>query len=340
MNSRDITEKINKMQENIQFSGTIYARSKEILLTESYGYANRPEKIRNQTSTRYGIASGCKIFTAVAICQLVEEGKISFDSKLKECLDIDFIHFDHEVTIHHLLTHTSGIPDYFDEEEMEDYEELWVSTPMYGIRELKDFLPLFQNKKMKSVPGGSFYYNNAGYIVLGLIVEHVSGMAFSDYIEQSIFQRAGMIDSGYFEMDALPERVALGYIKKPNGMWKTNIYSLPAKSASDGGAYVTAEDMIHFWDALMNDKLLSKNMTQILLKPMTLVDEDIYYGYGNYIEKNEHGVVKFILMGYDPGVNFRCVHYPDTQLTIAVCSNESEGAYEMIKEIENLILTS
>lgn len=335
---KNVMSNIEKIQMDIGFSGTFYVKSKEKVLTGSYGFANRSEKIKNQTNTRYSIASGCKIFTSVAICQLVEDGKITFNTKVKECLDINFPHFDEEVTIHHLLTHTSGIPDYFDEDEMDDYEELWVSTPMYHIRKLKDFLPLFQNMKMKADVGGSFNYNNSAYIVLGLIVEQVSGLEFGDYIEKYIFQKIGMTESGYFEMDELPERVALGYIEKPNGSWKTNIYSLPVKSASDGGAYVTAKDMIVFWDALTAHQLLSEEMTRTLLTPHTEVAEDIYYGYGGYMETNQNGVVKYILMGYDPGINFRTVHYPNRHLTIVVCSNKSEGAFNMIKGIENIIL--
>ncbi|QVY59684.1 serine hydrolase domain-containing protein [Cytobacillus gottheilii] len=334
MKKSDLLEKINKTAHKIKFSGTFYVKSKVLSLTESYGYANRSEKIKNQSKTRYGIASGCKIFTAIAICQLVEEGKISFSSKLNECIDIDFPYFDQNVTIQQLLTHTSGIPDYFDEEEMDNYEELWVTTPMYHIRDLQDFLPLFQNKKMQDAAGSTFHYNNAGYIVLGLIVEKVSGLTFSDYIERFVFQKAGMMESGYFEMDELPAKVALGYVKKPDGGWKTNTYSLPAKSASDGGAYVTAEDMIHFWEALLNGQLLTPEMTQTLLKSTAEIDEDLFYGYGVYILKEEEAVVKYILMGYDPGVNFRSVYYPDKQLSIVVCSNESDGAYEILKEIE------
>lgn len=338
MNSRESMSRIEEVQGNIQFSGTFYAKSKENVLTGNYGFANRSEKSDNQTNTRYSIASGCKIFTSIAICQLIEKGKISFDTKIKEFLNIDFPHFDEGITIHHLLTHTSGMPDYFDEDEMDDYEELWISTPMYHIRALKDFLPLFKNKKMKTSVGNSFHYNNSGYIVLGLIVEQISGLVFSDYVQEFIFQKAGMIDSGYFEMDELPERVALGYIQKPNGEWKTNIYSLPVKSASDGGAYVTAKDMITFWDTLMNYQILSKEMTQILLTPRAKVIDDIYYGYGGYMEINGSGVEKYILMGYDPGVNFRSVYYPKTCLSIVVCSNKSDGAYEMLKVIENVIL--
>src|SRR5699024_4983410 len=120
----------------------------------------------------------------------------------------------------------------------------------------------------------------------------------------------------------------------------TNIYSLPAKGGPDGGAYVTVEDRAKFWQALMSYQLLSKGMTQTLLMPRVTVvaDEDIYYGYGGYMELGRNKEVdKYIQMGYDPGVNFREVYYPDTGTVIVVCSNEEEGAYELLKEIEQFI---
>ena len=233
-----------------------------------------------------------------------------------------------------MLTHTSGIPDYFDEDEMDDYEALWIHRPMYHIRRLNDFLPLFQNEKMKHAAGSTFHYNNAGYIVLGLVIEQASGQAFSDYVERFIFNKAVMRDSGYFEMDALPKNAAIGYIEKPNGGYKTNVYSVPAKGGSDGGAYVTVHDFAHLWEALTNHKLLSKKMTDKLLAPQIQVAEDIYYGYGLYMEINQDEIVKYILMGYDPGINFRAVFYPKHSLHAIVCSNKTDGAYEMISEIQ------
>src|SRR5699024_12100183 len=101
------------------------------------------DKIANQLDTRFAIASGCKIFTSVAICMLVEAGEFSFDSKLKEIIDIEFPNFDDDITIHHLLTHTSGVYDYFNVVIMEDFEELWICRTMYNIRYPKDFLPIF-----------------------------------------------------------------------------------------------------------------------------------------------------------------------------------------------------
>lgn len=336
----NIIERISVVQSNNLFSGTaLVIENKDVLAEISYGYANRSERLTNKTSTRYGIASGCKLFTGIAICQLIEAGKLSFESKLMDCLDVNFPNFDEEISIHHLLTHTSGIPDYFDEEVMENFEELWVERPMYQIRNLKDFLPLFQDKPMKLKVGERFHYNNAGYILLGLIVEQASQLNFTEYVEANIFRIAGMEESGYFEFDALPSSTAIGYIDYPNGTWKTNIYSLPAKGGSDGGAFITVHDMTKLWDALMNNLLLSEAYTQQLLNQHTRTNEDNnFYGYGIWIEILKADTLKYHVMGYDPGVSFHSAFYPENSIKVVVCSNKSDGAYGIMKEIEDVIL--
>ncbi|KRE41828.1 penicillin-binding protein [Paenibacillus sp. Soil522] len=326
--------------DNKDFSGTILVKKDKGILTElSFGFANRSEQLKNNTFTRYGIASGCKLFTAIAICQLVEERKLSFDSKLKECLDFNFPNFEDEITIHHLLTHTSGIPDYFDEEVMDDFEELWVENPMYRIRSLKDFLPLFQYQAMRFKVGERFHYNNAGYILLGLIVEQASQLNFDEYIQKNIFKRAGMEDSGYFELDALPPNTAQGYIDNHDGNWRTNIYSLPVKGGSDGGAFVTVNDMVKLWEALINNLLLSEVYTLQLLTPHVQKEDDDFYGYGVWIKKMKNDtILKYHVMGYDPGVNFHSAFYPGESIKVAVCSNKSTGAFDIMAAIENEIV--
>ncbi|MGE8207846.1 serine hydrolase domain-containing protein [Heyndrickxia sp. NPDC080065] len=336
----NILNRITAIQGQNNFSGSILVKKGNDVLTEiSYDYANRSEQIENKTFTRYGIASGCKLFTSIAICQLVEAGKLSFETKLEDCLNVSFPNFDEDITVHHLLTHTSGIPDYFDEEVMGDFEELWVKTPMNLMRTLKDFLPLLQNQPMKLTVGEKFQYNNAGYILLGLIVEQVSQLQFADYVEKNIFEKASMDNSGYFEFDSLPKDTALGYIDFPDGTWKTNIYSLPVKGGSDGGAFVTVNDMTNLWDALINNQLLSEEYTNKLLTPYVRTnDNNGFYGYGVWIEKKSDEVLKYHIMGYDPGVNFHSAFYPKTSIKTVICSNKSEGAYDIMKEIEKEIL--
>lgn len=337
MDKKMLETKVDAKQKEIEFSGTVLVKTKTDTWTKSYGWSNRAEKIHNTEQTRYGIASGSKPITAAAISLLMDQGKLTPDDRLLNLLDHSFPHFDQAITIHQLLTHTSGVPDYFDEDVMDDFEELWVKHPMYLIRELSDFLPLFQDEKMKSEPGKQFHYNNAGYILLGLVVEKVSGVPFDQFVQKQIFDQLGMNDSGYFELDSLPERTALGYIEKPDGGYRTNLYSLPAKSASDGGVFVTARDMQIFWDALVGNKLLSEEATKRFLTPHVEEDDGFFYGYGHYMEVNQSVIRRHIMMGYDPGVNFRAAFFPQSGVNIIVCSNLSDGAYEIITEVQETL---
>jgi CubicO group peptidase (beta-lactamase class C family) len=337
MNTK-LIEVIANIQKKVDFSGSVFVEEKDhILLDTSFGYANRSDQLVNNSATRYGIASGCKLFTAIAICQLVEAGKLSFDSKLSSCLNFDFPQFDKNITVHQLLTHTSGIPDYFDEEVMKDFEELWVNTPMYHIRKGRDFLPLFRTEPMKGPAGERFHYNNAGYILLGLIVEKVSGLEFTDYVQKHIFTQADITDSGYFSFDSLPPNTAFGYIDDDNGKWRTNIYSLPVKGGADGGAYVTVKDMAKLWEALLNHQLLSESLTNMLLSTHAQVNENGYYGYGVWIKRSESSILKYHIMGYDPGVSFHSAYYPNLSIKVVVCSNKSDGAYDIMDTIEGEI---
>ena len=332
---KTLEKAIQEVQSKVDFSGTVMVEDgNSEAVTASFGYANRSDHLKNNTGTRFGIASGCKLFTAIAICQLVEDGKLTFETRLKNCLDIEFPNFSDEITIHHLLTHTSGVPDYFDEDVMDDFEELWIKRPMYHVRSLKDFLPMFQNEQMKFAPGEKFHYNNAGYILLGLIVEHASGMEFTAYAEENIFKKAEMMDSGYFSFDAMPSNTALGYIDLPDGSWKTNIYSLPVKGGSDGGAYITVEDMSKLWKALFGQLLLKEETLNKLLTSHAQEDEINFYGYGVWIKKQDDDIFKYHVMGYDPGVSFHSAYYPASKTIAVVCSNKSSGAYDILETIE------
>jgi CubicO group peptidase (beta-lactamase class C family) len=327
-----IETEVNK----IKFSGVVQIKQHEKEIASiCYGYAHKSDKRANNIQTRFGIASGCKIFTAIAVCQLVEQGLISFESKLSDHLKtVDLPLFSSEITIHQLLTHTSGIPDYFDETVMDDFEELWKTRPMYTLRQLVDFVPMFQNLPMMWTPGERFHYNNTGYIVLGLLVEVLSGMSFSDYVELHIFKPCGMEQSGYFTLDALPANCALGYIEEADGSWRTNIYSIPVKGGSDGGAFVTAPDMQLFWNRLMNHILLSPVLTSLLLTPHVHVDGEGYYGYGVWITIRDGKVFRFHIMGYDPGVSFRSAIYPASGETVVVMCNASSGASQIFNVID------
>lgn len=320
--------------EALDFSGVAMLKTDDIW-SAAKGMADRANARPNAVDTRFGIASGCKIFTAVAIAQLVEEGNLAFDDVLSDLLPDDFPNFP--VTLHQLLTHTSGIPDYFDEAVMEDFEELWQELPMYRMKTTGDFLPLFKDKPMMFEPGEKFQYNNAGFIALGLVVEKFMEKPFTEVIEERIFRRSGMDRSGYFQLDRLPAETATGYIDKEGG-WRTNQYAIPLKGGADGGAYVTAADMSAFWESLMSYNLLPEEATRNLLAAHAS-DDERHYGYGVWIETAGDAIWKYHVMGYDPGVSFHSGFYPADGSVLTVLSNESSGAYDAVQLIEEAKLS-
>lgn len=341
LNNYNVERAVENINNAKPFSGVVLVKQNdEIIFQRAYGYSNISEEIANKINTRFGIASGCKIFTAIAICQLVEKGLLSFNTLLRDCLNTSFMEFDPNVTIHHLLTHSSGIPDYFDEDTMTDYSTLWDNMPMYRMKSPKDFIPMFAGQGMKFTPGEKFQYNNAGFIVLGLIVEEKTGMSFKEYVEKNIFLPCGMYDSGYFSLDNLPKNVACGYIEnEADGSWKTNIYSVPIVGGPDGGAFITAPDMIKFWEGLFEYKLLSRDYVEKLIETHISAGDDDYYGYGIWISKKNDEIFKYHIMGYDPGVNFRSAVYPEKNIQLVITSNKEYGGYAITKEIENIILS-
>lgn len=322
----------NKINEIDTFSGVLnIKKSGNIVLNKAYGFADIANERENDINTRFGIASGAKLLTGIAICKLVEQGMLSFDSLLKEYLEIE--NFSKDITIRHILTHTSGMPDYFDESKMSDFSELWISNPMYLMREPKDFIELMKDDEMNFNPGEKFKYNNGGFVILAYLVEKISEMKFSDFVQKNIFNPLEMTSSGYFRLDMLPINCAYGY-EEEGGMLKTNIYSIPIIGGGDGGVFVTAGDMSKLWQGLLNYKILSEDITKELLRPQVYVNYDVYYGLGIWIIKRGDNIYKYYITGSDPGVSFESAFYPETELEVSILGNREFSTYKIIKEIE------
>ncbi|MGL4453685.1 MAG: serine hydrolase domain-containing protein [Sarcina sp.] len=317
-----------KIKEINDFSGVIKIyKSKELIYENAKGFLDIANKIENNMNTRFGIASGAKLLTAISICKLVEQGKINFDTLLREYINCD--NFDENVTIKHLLTHTSGLPDYF----YEDFTE--ISVPMYKLKEPKDFLPLIINQKSIFKPGERFQYNNGAYIILAYIVEKISGMKFIDFVKKHILNVLGMDSSGYFSMDMLPSNCAYGYEENSDGTLKTNMFSIPIVGGGDGGVFVTADDINKLWDGLLNYKLLKEGITKELLSPQSYINDDCYYGYGLFMVMKDGKIYKYFIAGGDPGVSFESTIYPDEEIEITVLGNRKFNIYELLAVVEN-----
>lgn len=336
-----LDQQIRSIQDPEPFSGSVYlTQVDQVLFARSYGYALRSERIPNRLDTRFQTASGSKIFTAVAICQLIESGRLSLDTLVQECLPVNFPLFDAGITVRHLLTHTSGITSYFEEDIAPDYEALWQQVPVYRMRTPSDFLPLLEQKPMKFRPGERFEYNDGGFVLLGAIVEQVSGMRFSDYIQQHIFRKAHMVDSGYFAADQLPPRTALAYIQESVGTWRSNIYAVPVIGGGDGGAYVTALDWYQFWNALISYKLLGEPMTKSLLSPQVLTGDAppyTHYGLGVWVDQRDDQPLAFFVEGSDPGVAMRSAWYPGQELIVTVLGNTAKVTWPLLNAIQSAL---
>src|SRR5262249_45099952 len=153
-------------------------------------------------------------------------------------------------------------------------------------------------------PGGDFYYSNSGFVLLGLVIEEVTGRDFRDVIAERVFRPCGMTRSGYFAMDALPENTANGYIPQAEGGWRTHIYAIPSIGPTDGGAFTTAGDLRLFWTSLLAGRVLSRPMHDRFLTPAVRVkerDESWHYGYGVWLRTTGGGLIASI-EGGDPGV--------------------------------------
>lgn len=232
-----------------QFSGVVLlAKDGQTIFTKAWGYADRDKKIANTPDTRFNLGSINKLMTKIAIGQLAKAGKLSFSDKLIKVLP-DYPNRDvaEKITIGQLCTMKSGLGDIFNDR--------YFSSDPNKIRDLRDYLPLFVDQPLEFEPGTKTRYSNAGYVVLGLVIEKLSGKNYYDYIRENIFQPAGMKDSGWFEIDKLPANTAIGYMKKGSPDRKANSTAQPGRGSSAGGGYASAGDMLKLANALKTGKL-------------------------------------------------------------------------------------
>mgnify|MGYP000282679255 CR=1 FL=1 len=204
-----MSKKINfdmmaKKTKSPEFSGVIsIVKNDEIIFEDCNGYADRANKRKINMNTRFAIASGTKMFTAVGIMKLIEMDKLKLEDNALDLIPKKFPTYDQNITIKHLLTHTSGIPDYFDEDAIAAGVDMKQIIPNYDLNKPSDYLELMPNKEMKFKPGEDFNYNNSAFVLLAVIIELLTG-DYHLWIEKEVLQKARMISSGFFKMDQLP----------------------------------------------------------------------------------------------------------------------------------------
>ena len=210
---------------------------------------------------------------AVAIAQLVEQGNLSFDDSLSKYMpDFPDKRSAQKVKLGHLLSHSSGLGNYFNDK--------YDATPKDKLKNIDDFLALVKEEKLAFEPGTEFRYSNTGFMVLGKIIELVTHQSYLDYIDEHVYRRAGMLNSGSFDLTAVNQNLAVGYEKEftESGFsFSNNIFRHVVKGGPAGGGYSTVGDLLKFSLALQAGKLIPLTMLE---KTMTAPRVNERYGYG------------------------------------------------------------
>lgn len=340
-----------------QFSGVVLVASKDqIIFEKACGVANRNYQILNTVTTKFNIGSVGKLFTSVAIAQLVEENKISLDASICEMIP-NWVNDKRacSITVEQLLIHASGLGSYMNDKRW----QLGADSGLYV--NISDYKPLIQSDKLLFNPGTSQTYSNNGYILLGAMIEKVTAEIYNNYLQRNIFDKASMKNTGLFRLDEIIENQSVGYIKecdKNKCRWKNNNYEVAFSGSLAGGAYSTARDLFQFTQSLHQHRLLnakfsndvlsspiispSKNITlkKVKIDGMEIMERLSSYGYA--LAWNKYGLAVWenpVLLGHNgggPGASALLATSPDNQYTIIILSNvEGSGLiilYQKIRE--------
>jgi len=325
----DYEHALDALVSETGFSGVIRVdRGDEIELARAYGLAHRGFEIPIEVDTRFGLASGAKNFTALAVVSLIEEGLLELSTTARSVLGRDLPLIDDGVTVEHLLAHRSGIGDYFDEDAGFELEDYVLPVPVHELATTEDYLAVLDGYPTKFAPGERFTYCNGGYVVLALVAERASGVPFHELVEQRVCRRAGLTDTEFLRSDALPARTATGYVEV-DGEWRSNVLHLPVRGSGDGGIYSTAADVSRLWRAFFAGRIVSEGWVADMVRPRS--DAPAHskrYGLGFWLHASSDAV---ILEGCDAGVSFRSEHNPRARATFTVISNTADGAWPIAR---------
>jgi CubicO group peptidase (beta-lactamase class C family) len=254
---------ISNRVESDEFSGVVLiAKDGRPIFHRAYGFASKRFDAPNQPDTKFNLGSINKSFTAVAISQLAEQGKLSFDDSIGKFLDIFPPEIAEKVEIRHLLNMRSGWGDFWGNE---DY-----LARFSRLREVSDYMEFIKDMPLNFEPGTNFQHSNTGFDVAGAVVEAITGLDYYDYVKKNIYEPAGMVASDSYHKDGPVKNLAVGYTNMnrndPQGTgyrWE-NTYMMPPKGTPAGGGYSTAGDLLKYDNALRNNKLLSQTYTDYL----------------------------------------------------------------------------
>ena len=331
--AKELETFVKRLADADAFSGSVLlAKGGKVLFKGAYGLASKRFSVPNRIDTKFNLGSMNKMFTGVAIAQLVQRGRLSLDDPLGKFLSTDWL--PHEITdkikIKHLLTHTSGLGSYFNDTYRQSSKALF--------RELDDYKPLIADSTLAFEPGTDWQYSNTGMFLLGVVIEKVTGSNYFDYIRENISKPAGMINTDCYEMDKPVPNLATGYSKeqsKEGPQWTNNLYKHVIRGGPAGGGFSTTEDLLRFDIALRSHKLLNAEYTEMVWsgKP-ELKSPD--YGFG-FSVRGEPGNRIVGHGGGFPGISSNLDMFLDTGYTAVVLSNYDGGSQPVSAKMRELL---
>jgi CubicO group peptidase (beta-lactamase class C family) len=298
-----------------QFMGSVLvARGEKVLLDKGYGFANLEWRIPNSPDTKFCVGSLTKQFTAASILLLQQRGKLNIDDAVKVYIPDAPSTWD-KITIFNLLTHTSGIPSFT---RFPEYRSMkpFPKTP-------EQMVALFRDKPLDFDPGAKWSYSNSGYILLGYLIEKISGQKYGDFVQANIFKPLGMVDSGYDSNAAIIQNRASGYIPESGGFLNAHYIDMTIPFSA-GALYSTTDDLLRWERGVFGGKLLSPE----LAKKMTTPFKDKYALGLGVDDLNGHPVIGHT--GGMEGFNTSLTYFPDDKLTVIVLGNINGAGPEQI----------
>jgi CubicO group peptidase (beta-lactamase class C family) len=283
------------------------------IYSATYGMADRARKVPNTIDTRFNLGSMNKMWTAIAIAQLVEQGKVDLDATVGRYVpDLPNQSIREAVKIRHLLSHTSGMGTYFRKGFLRD--KTYAATA-------KDIVPFYADDALSFTPGERMQYSNAGFALLGLIIERVSGQSFYDYMKTNILGRAGMKGAAYVDVRSHPADVAIGYARpEDGGDAKENWDFIEQHSSPAGGAYASAPDLVAFSRALWGNKLVGSALVRDFTTGKVAMGPQMQYAFGFGVG-NIAGWRQVGHNGGIPGANAEFMMFPDQGIDVVVLAN-------------------
>jgi len=316
------------------FAGAVLvAKDGKPVFKAAYGLADRENKIPNRLDTQFRIGSMNKMFTAVSVLQLVQSGKIKLSDPLGKYLtDYPNKELASKVTIHQLLTHTGGTGDFFGPE---------FDKHRLELRTLQDYVKLYGQRGVEFAPGSRWAYSNYGFLLLGVLVEKVSGQNYYDYVAEHIYKPAGMTLTASLAEDQVVAGRSVGYtrFREPSAnrssaapeAWRPNTDTLPYRGTSAGGGYSTVEDLFRFAMALPSHKLLDAEHTELLTTGKVNTPGGGKYAYG-FGDETISGIRCFGHGGGAPGMNGDLKTCPGAGYVVAVLANLDPPAASRVSE--------